>query len=78
MNKGHQTQLAKYGGVEGYRAEMKRRRSLVKNPGFASMDKDKHLAISKKGGYSRGRKAHEDNLQVKDQNQVESPAPETP
>lgn len=31
MNKEHLTQLEKYGGVEGYSAEMRRRRALVKN-----------------------------------------------
>lgn len=34
MNKSHQTQIEKYGGIEGYRAEMKRRRSLVKRYAF--------------------------------------------
>lgn len=36
-----EAQLLKYGGEEGYRAEMRRRRALVKRPGFASMDTEK-------------------------------------
>lgn len=53
MNKATQTQILKYGGLEGYRAEMRRRRSLVKKPsGFAVMDPEKHKAASRKGGLS--------------------------
>lgn len=54
-DKAKQTQIEKYGGLEGYRAEMKRRRSLVKQPyhGFAVMDEDKHKEVSRKGGKRR-------------------------
>ena len=42
LKKANATQLEKYGGIEGYRAEMRRRRSLVKaKTGFALMDKSK-------------------------------------
>lgn len=37
--KTRQTQVEKYGGEAGYKAEMRRRRALVKKPGFASMEK---------------------------------------
>jgi hypothetical protein len=49
-NKAQDTQILKYGGEEGYKAEMRRRRSLVKTPGFKAMDKAKHLEISSRGG----------------------------
>lgn len=35
MNKTKLTQISRYGGEEGYRAEMRRRRSLVKKPGLS-------------------------------------------
>lgn len=60
-NKAHQTQRDKYGGEEGYNAEMKRRRSLVKKPtGFAVIDKKKHLEASRKGGVNRWKNADKD------------------
>lgn len=52
MNKSRDTHLEKYGGEKGYSEEMKRRRALVKRPGFASMDKDKHLAAARLGGFN--------------------------
>jgi hypothetical protein len=53
MDKAKQTQIEKYGGEDGYKAEMKRRRALVKKPGFASMDEDKHKELSRLGGIRR-------------------------
>jgi hypothetical protein len=42
LKKANATQIEKYGGVEGYRAEMRRRRALVTTKtGFAIMDTDK-------------------------------------
>lgn len=52
-NKAKLTQIEKYGSEEAYRAEMKRRRSLVKKPGFASMDPEKHKELSSLGGKHR-------------------------
>ncbi len=53
--------IAEYGEVEGMRIlseHMKQLRTKVKNPGFASMDKDKLKEISQKGveGRKRGQK----------------------
>lgn len=42
LKKTKATQIEKYGGVEGYRAEMRRRRSMMKSKtGFAMMDSEK-------------------------------------
>ena len=42
LKKTKATQIEKYGGVEGYRAEMRRRRSMMKSKtGFAMMSEDK-------------------------------------
>lgn len=38
--KAMKTNYAKYGGRAGYVEEMKRRRALVKKPGFASMSSE--------------------------------------
>lgn len=54
VNKSLVTQIAKYGGEEGYRAEMVRRRALVKKPGFASMDQEKRRLAAQKGGINSG------------------------
>lgn len=46
MNAGNQKQIEKYGGEEGYRAEMRRRRALRKDystSGFAGMKKKGRL-----------------------------------
>lgn len=45
-------------GEDGAREEMRRRRKFVKKPGFASMNKKKHLAIAKKGA-AAAKKVHE-------------------
>jgi hypothetical protein len=51
------TQVLKYGGEDGYRAEMRRRRSLVKAPGgFASMSKEKILAARSIGAETKLKK----------------------
>lgn len=60
MNRAKQTQIAKYGSEEAYKAEMKRRRSLVKKPGFAAMDPEKHKELSRKGGLSGKKTLPED------------------
>lgn len=54
MNKSRTTQVERYGGEEGYRAEMVRRRALVKKPGFASMDEEKRRLAAQKGGINSG------------------------
>jgi hypothetical protein len=47
-------QVLKYGGEAGYKAEMKRRRSMVKKPtGFATMDKEAIRAAQLKGAKTR-------------------------
>jgi hypothetical protein len=47
-------QILKYGGEDGYRAEMRRRRSMVKKPtGFATMDIDAIRAAQLKGAKTR-------------------------
>lgn len=46
--KARATQVAKYGGEAGYKAEMQRRRSLVKKPGFASMSEGKAAEAANK------------------------------
>jgi hypothetical protein len=58
VNKSLETQIAKYGGVEGYRAEMTRRRALVKSPGFKSMDREKLLAAARLGGLNSRKNKH--------------------
>lgn len=41
LKKANATQIEKYGGIEGYRAEMRRRRLLHKKPtGFSIMSKE--------------------------------------
>jgi hypothetical protein len=47
MHKGHTTQVEKYGGEEGYREEMKRRRSLLKNQvgGFKDPERARIAAL---------------------------------
>lgn len=47
MHKGHQTQLEKYGGEEGYKAEMKRRRAMVVNQkgGFKDPERARLAAL---------------------------------
>ena len=57
-----QAQIAKYGGIEGYRAEMQRRRGLVKNPHQTFTDKQKAKEASKKGLNKRWNK-DEDSTQ---------------
>lgn len=49
-------QVLKYGGEEGYKAEMRRRRSMVKKPtGFATMDLDEIRAAQLKGAKIRAK-----------------------
>ena len=58
--KSHLTQLKKYGGEDGYRAEMKRRRSLVKTyalqktPGLAREIANKRWKNARKLGDDSG------------------------
>lgn len=44
--KAKKTNYEKYGGKAGYSAEMKRRRKLVKKPGFASMTSEQAKAAA--------------------------------
>jgi len=56
--KANATQLQKYGGIEGYRAEMRRRRALVTSKtGFAIMDADKIKEAQLKSAEARKRNA---------------------
>jgi hypothetical protein len=49
-------QILKYGGIEGYRAEMKRRRSMVKKTtGFGTMDVEFIRAAQLKGAKTRAK-----------------------
>lgn len=53
------TQVAKYGSEEAYRAEMRRRRSLVKNhPGGGFRDKDIARSAQAKSVEARKRNEH--------------------
>lgn len=54
MNKSRTTQVERYGGEEGYSEEMRRRRALVKAPGFKSMDPEKRRLAAQKGGINSG------------------------
>lgn len=54
MNQSRDTQVEKYGGEDGYREEMRRRRKLVKDPGFRSMDPEKRRLAAQKGGINSG------------------------
>lgn len=63
VNKSLRTQTEKYGGPEGYSEEMKRRRALVKRPGFSSMDPEKRLAAARLGGLNS--RKNKDNGQSK-------------
>jgi hypothetical protein len=52
------TQIEKYGGIDGYRAEMRRRRSMVKSPiGFALMDEAKIKQAQLNSARARSRNA---------------------
>jgi hypothetical protein len=56
ISKWKRTHLEKYGGEEGLKAEMARRRYLNKTPSyFATIDKETLKEIRRKGGL-RGRK----------------------
>jgi hypothetical protein len=54
LKKTKATQIKKYGGLEGYKAEMRRRRSLMKSKtGFAIMSKDKIKQAQLKSAQTR-------------------------
>lgn len=55
-------QIEKYGGIEGYRAEMSRRRSMVKNLNSPFSDKEFARQASKKGLQHRWGKNEEESL----------------
>ena len=56
--KANATQVEKYGGMEGYRLEMARRRALVTSKtGFAIMDADKIKEAQLKSAEARKRNA---------------------
>jgi hypothetical protein len=68
--KARATQVEKYGGEAGYKAEMQRRRSLVKKPGFASMEKGKAAeAANKRWRVYREKNSVETNDQSEEDNQ---------
>lgn len=58
LKKTKATQIEKYGGVEGYKKEMARRRSLMKSKtGFAMMSADKIKQAQKKSAQTRKQNA---------------------
>lgn len=58
LKKTKATQIEKYGGLEGYKAEMRRRRSMMKSKtGFAIMSADKIKQAQKKSVQTRKRNA---------------------
>lgn len=58
LKKTKATQIEKYGGLEGYKAEMRRRRSMMKSKtGFALMSADKIKQAQKKSVQTRKRNA---------------------
>lgn len=58
LKKTKTTQIEKYGGIEGYKAEMRRRRSLMKSKtGFAIMSADKIKQAQKKSAQTRKQNA---------------------
>lgn len=66
LKKTYQTQIEKYGGIEGYRAEMRRRRSLVTmKTGFALMDSDKIKAAQRKSAEVRKQNATKNTTKAK-------------
>lgn len=61
LKKTKATQIKKYGGLEGYKAEMRRRRSLMKSKtGFALMSTEKIRQAQRKSAKTRKKNA-EDN-----------------
>ena len=65
LKKANATQFLKYGGVEGYRAEMRRRRSLVRaKTGFALMDKSKIKQAQLNSARARKLNAKKDSTQT--------------
>lgn len=67
LKKANLTQLEKYGGAEGYSAEMKRRRSLVKaKTGFALMDKSKIKQAQLNSAKARSANAKKNRAEKKD------------
>lgn len=69
-----ETQIAKYGGLAGYRAEMRRRRSLVKKKGgFATMSKEKIRAAQLKGAKTKAeQRAKYENLTPQTEDSAQS------
>lgn len=58
LKKTKATQIIRYGGLEGYKAEMRRRRSMMKSKtGFAIMSADKIKQAQKKSVQTRKRNA---------------------
>lgn len=65
--KANNTQILKYGGIDGYRAEMRRRRSLVKaKTGFALMDKSKIKQAQLNSAKARSTNAKKNRAEKKD------------
>jgi len=66
LKKTKTTQIEKYGGIEGYKAEMRRRRSLVKTKtGFAMMSLDKIKQAQKKSAQTRKQNATKNQVRTK-------------
>lgn len=73
LKKTKATQIEKYGGVEGYRAEMRRRRSMMKSKtGFAMMDSEKIKQAQLKSAKVRKQNAKNHRTQEEDSTQSDS------
>lgn len=66
LKKTKATQIEKYGGLAGYKEEMRRRRSLVKaKTGFAMMSADKIKQAQKKSAQTRKQNATKNQVRTK-------------
>jgi hypothetical protein len=71
-------QILKYGGIEGYRAEMKRRRSMVKKTtGFGTMDVEFIRAAQLKGAKTRAKRRQHEKDRIKAENASQGDKQET-
>jgi hypothetical protein len=67
LKKTRATQVEKYGGEEGFRAEMRRRRSMMKSKtGFALVGRDKVIEAQLKSAKARSTNAKKNRTQEKD------------
>jgi len=67
LKKTRATQIEKYGGEEGYRAEMRRRRAMVTTKtGFALVGHDKVIKAQLKSAKARSHNAKKNRIKEKD------------